>query len=320
MNAVLVAAALDLAVGEPPSAAHPVVWMGRYLSRVGRRLPAGPAPLAEVMGGLAWAVGAAGLAGAAALVQPPAHRLPSRSPRRQAAVLGGALWTLGSGRLLFAEVAEVERALDRGLDAGRERLSRIVSRDTRELAAQEVRASALESLAENLSDSIVAPLFWYCLGGLPAAAVYRFTNTADAVWGYRTPRWEHAGKVAARVDDLLNVVPARLTAALLLVSAGARPRAWARLAGEARRTSSPNGGWPMGALALALNVRLPKPGYYVLNRSGRAPGSADTRIALRLAARTAALATVLAAGAERVGRRSSGRSNRRSSRHHEGAQ
>ncbi|WP_267128854.1 CobD/CbiB family cobalamin biosynthesis protein [Ornithinicoccus halotolerans] len=201
--------------------------------------------------------------------------------------------------MLLTEVAAVERALTRSLPAGRERLARIVSRDPRLLTEAEVRASALESLAENLSDSIVAPLFWYVVGGLPAAAAYRLVNTADAMWGYRSPRWEHAGKVAARADDVLNLLPARLTAALL---ARGRPRWRSALSREARRTPSPNGGWPMAALALTLDVRLTKPGHYALNDAGRDPGPADTTAALRLAARAAATAVLVAAATELITR------------------
>lgn len=273
---VPVAAAVDLLAGEPPAAVHPVVWIGRALDRAAALVPEGPPSRAMVAGGAVWLAGASTAAACGFALR----SLPF--PLR-----GLVLSTLGSGRLLFREVADVEAALGRGLPDGRAQLSRIVSRPTGELTEAEVRASALESLAENLTDSVVAPLFWYSVAGLPGAALYRFANTADAMWGYRTPRWEHAGKVAARADDLLNLVPARLTALLL------NPQAGRRLREEARRTPSPNGGWPMGALALALDVRLPKPGHYVLNPSGREPTPDDTRRALRSAARAAGIAVLL---------------------------
>jgi adenosylcobinamide-phosphate synthase len=141
-------------------------------------------------------------------------------------------------------------------------------------------------LAENLSDSVIAPLFWFALLGLPGAALYRFANTADAMWGYRE-RWEWAGKFAARADDLLNLIPARITALGLLV-VGERP--WillGRLPREASRTASPNSGWPMGALALSLDVRLRKPDVYVLNSTGSAPSDADMATALNRTSLTA---------------------------------
>jgi len=157
-----------------------------------------------------------------------------------------------------------------------------------------VRESAIESLAENLNDSLVAPLFWFALFGLPGAALYRFANTADAMWGYRGERegrqWTWAGKWAARADDLLSWLPARLTA-LFLWGASAVPGAGLRaLRREAGRTPSPNSGWPMAAMALRLGIRLGKPGVYVLNAAGRGAAAADTAQAARLAARGVALA------------------------------
>jgi adenosylcobinamide-phosphate synthase len=202
-------------------------------------------------------------------------------------VLGVALWPLLSGRLLLDEVGAVERALAVDLEAGRVAVAQIVSRDVSGLPEAQVRQAGLESLAENLSDSVVAPLLWFGLGGLPAALAYRFTNTADAMWGYRTPRWRHAGAVAARADDLLNLAPARLTGIGLTLgdpAAGGRTR-WAGLRRAASQTPSPNAGWPMAALALRLGIRLEKPGVYALNPTGRPPEPADTAVALRLVRR-----------------------------------
>jgi adenosylcobinamide-phosphate synthase len=149
-------------------------------------------------------------------------------------------------------------------------------------------------LAENLSDSVIAPLFWFALFGLPGAAVYRFANTADAMWGYRG-RWEWAGKFAARADDVLNWIPARMTAIALLLMGPNRMTLALRLPGEAARTTSPNSGWPMGALALSLNVRLRKPQVYALNANGSAPAAADTATALGRAESTAWIVAILLA-------------------------
>ena len=154
---------------------------------------------------------------------------------------GVALWPLLSSRMLLAEVAAVEAAVRRDLGAGRAALSRIVSRDTSGLTEEEVRGAAIASLAENLSDSVVAPLVWYAAAGLPGAALHRYANTADACWGYRTPRWQHAGRVAARVDDLLNLVPARLTAAA--AGPARRPAAAARPRPGAPARPTPAGRW-----------------------------------------------------------------------------
>lgn len=285
--AVLVALAIDAALGEPPARWHPVVAMGRYLGFTGRLIApravdaqARPAR-AFVAGALAWCLGALLVSGAALLL---AWGIAGWAWWVQALVMGALLKPLLAWRMLHDEVAAVETALGESLAAGRARLRWLVSRDVTALDAAQVRESAIESLAENLNDSVVAPLFWFAVAGLPGAALYRFANTADAMWGYRGERqgrdWTWAGKWAARTDDVLSWVPARLTALLL----GALRR-WPVLAAEARRTPSPNSGWPMAAMALALDVRLCKPGVYSLHASGRAPDATDTARALHLATR-----------------------------------
>jgi adenosylcobinamide-phosphate synthase len=186
-------------------------------------------------------------------------------------------------RMLLNEAREVEKALLVGLESGRKRLSVIVSRNTAILSEVEVRESVLESLSENLSDSVVAPLFWYLLLGLPGAALYRFVNTADAMWGYRGI-WEWAGKVAARSDDIMNYVPARLTALMLFPVYKWRYEL-KHLVREAALTPSPNSGYPMSALALYLQIRLSKPGVYTLNVAGNSVSSQDVTRALQHCAR-----------------------------------
>lgn len=286
--AVLLALALDAALGEPPARWHPVVAMGRYLNamapHVAPRFGAGRLQPARafIAGALAWCLGAMLVVGLALLL---VRAIATWAWWAQVLVLGVLLKPMLSWQMLRSEVAAVEAALGESLEAGRERLRWLVSRDVAALDATQVRESAIESLAENLNDSVVAPLFWFVVAGLPGAALYRFANTADAMWGYRGERhgrdWTWAGKWAARADDVLSWVPARLTAVLL----GALRR-WPTLAGEARLTPSPNSGWPMAAMALTLGVRLNKPGVYSLNRGGRAPVAADTARALRVAARS----------------------------------
>jgi adenosylcobinamide-phosphate synthase len=301
LAALWIAFALDLAFGEPAARWHPVVWMGRYLQAAGARIApvvgaAEPAP-ARVFarGAAAWLLGASVVAVIAFLVHAMLQRLPAwaASP-----VLGVALKPLLAWRMLRDETAGVEQALADSLGAGRGRLARLVSRDVAQLDAQGVRESAIESLAENLNDSVVAPVFWFVLFGLPGAAVYRFANTADAMWGYRGVRggrtWEWAGKFAARADDALSWLPARLTA--LLIAAAHRGLAWRALRLEASRTASPNSGWPMAAMALALDVRLGKPGAYVLHAAGRPPAAEDGRRAQAIASRAVMLLVALASG------------------------
>jgi adenosylcobinamide-phosphate synthase len=187
-------------------------------------------------------------------------------------------------RMLRDEAHAVETALGEGVDSARARLARLVSRDVRVLDADLIRETTIETVAENLNDSLVAPLFWYALFGLPGAAVYRFANTLDAMWGYRGV-WEWAGKWSARADDVLSWLPARLTALLLMPTS--------RLFEQARQTPSPNGGWTMGAMALRLGVRLRKPGVYELNGSSPSPQAEHVQRALTLVERAANVTVVL---------------------------
>jgi len=191
-------------------------------------------------------------------------------------------------RMLHDEAAAVEAALGQGVEAARSRLSRLVSRDVRALDVDLIRETTIETVAENLNDSLVAPLFWYALFGLPGAAVYRFANTLDAMWGYRGA-WEWAGKWSARADDVLSWVPARLTALLLMPTP--------RLFEQARQTPSPNGGWTMGAMALRLGVRLRKPGLYTLNGEAPSPQALHVRRALVLASRVVVITVLLSTAA-----------------------
>jgi adenosylcobinamide-phosphate synthase len=274
---ILLALLIDRFLGEPPARLHPVVWMGRYLTWAGRGLTTLPPVRGFLAGTAAWLGGALVVTALAAALAAVLRACPAWMAVPALALLLKPLFAL---RLLLDEVQAVESALTQGLEAGRARLAHIVSRDTSALSADEVRESALESLAENLSDSVVAPLFWFALAGLPGAALYRFANTADAMWGYRGA-WEWAGKFAARADDVLNFIPARLTALSLMAM---QPRRLPALTREARRTPSPNSGWPMAAMAMGLGVRLGKPGVYVLNTGAAAPGPASVQRGLGRAA------------------------------------
>ena len=292
------ALAIDRLLGEPPVRWHPVVWMGRWLAWAGARLaPAVGAPrvLSDArvfwVTALAWCAAAAAIFAVVWLFQ---AWVLTQSAWLAALALGLFLKPLMAWALLHDEVLAVERALAESLAAGRAQLARLVSRDVAGLSPHEVRESAIESLAENLNDSVITPLFWFALLGLPGAALYRFANTADAMWGYPGMRggryWQWAGKWAARADDVLSWLPARLTALLLALAAGGVPlRA---LVHEARKTPSPNSGWPMAAMALALGVRLSKPGAYCLHPAGRAPTAMDAQRAQKLVSKVA-LALVL---------------------------
>jgi adenosylcobinamide-phosphate synthase len=288
--AMVVALLVDR-LGEPPAWAHPVVGMGRYLGLF--KLTKLPPALAFIAGALAWLAGAA-LVGFIALWLSGwvlIQLRPSAAPWRvvaAAVAFGLLLKPLLAWRMLADEAMAVETALAESLDAGRARLSCLVSRDTSGLTATEVREAAIETLAENLNDSVIAPLFWFALFGLPGAAIYRFANTADAMWGYRDER-EWSGKWAARADDVLSWLPARLTAlAMLPPSLPALPR-------EARRTPSPNSGWPMAAMALRLGLRLAKPGVYTLHADGRQAAPDDLHAARAVAWHAVVIGTTLVA-------------------------
>jgi adenosylcobinamide-phosphate synthase len=302
-GALLMALAVDLILGEPAERWHPVVWMGRYLDWAAKRFA--PKSVCENeklkpfwLGALYWSAGGAICLIASAGIQYGAMQLPDVLA---ALLLGLALKAMLALAMLCNEVRAVEAALHQSLDAGRERLAWLVSRETAQLSEGQVRESAIESLAENLNDSFVAPLFWFVLFGLPGATLYRFANTADAMWGYPGERagryWQWAGKWAARADDVLSWLPARLTAGLIWLVAGARAKHLQALARDARHTPSPNSGWPMAAMALALNVRLGKPQAYVLHAAGDVPASAHLKEALRIAQKAAWLGAALACAA-----------------------
>ncbi len=289
---------IELATGYPDrlvrAIGHPVIWIGRligaldgYLNRDGDR-----PERRRLMGVLALAaiVAASGLAGfalqAACLALPFGLLLLS--------LLAGSLL---AQRSLASHVAAVAEALERrGLVAGRQAVSQIVGRDPESLDEAGVCRAAIESLAENFSDGIVAPAFWLALGGLPGGAIYKAVNTADSMIGHRSARHQAFGWAAARCDDLINLPASRL-AGLLLVAAAwfvpeAAPRAaWTALRRDARGHRSPNAGWPEAAMAGALGLALAGPRRYggtlvedaIMGAGGRREANArDIRRALQL--------------------------------------
>lgn len=166
-----------------------------------------------------------------------------------------------AGTTLVNEVKMVFLAADRSLEEGRKQVSRIVGRDTSELTDQEVRTAALETLAENLSDGVIAPLFWYLLLGVPGMLAYKMINTLDSMIGYKNERYLQFGCVAAHIDDLANYIPARLTAFLMVLSAG-RPDLLKFVGKYGNQHASPNSGYPESALAGILNCRFGGPHPY----------------------------------------------------------
>ena len=281
--ALVVGMVLDALLGEPrwlwDRWPHPAVLMGRAVAWAERRwFDDSILRGALVYGGLA--LGAVGLGLVLAWV--PGWWVEAV-----------ALAVLLAQRSLADHVADVAEALGLSVPEGRRMVGRIVGRETREMDEPAVARAAIESAAENFSDGVVAPLFWYLVAGLPGLLLYKVTNTADSMIGYRTPRHERFGKAAARADDVLNWVPARLTALAFRAlgpvdSPDARPIRMRDIAAEARRHRSPNAGWPEAALARVLGIRLSGPRAYagrledhpVVNPAGRDAGASDIEAAV----------------------------------------
>ncbi len=262
--ALLLALAVDATVGELPARVHPVVWMGALITGLRRLAPADGALRQLVAGGAIVVIVPLASAATAWLLLRWLRPWPALHVLLHAAVLTSTFALRELGRA----GSRVRVAMDIGdLDASRYALRSLCSRDASSLSEQEVAGAAIESLAENASDSFVAPLFYYALFGLPGAVFYRAVNTLDAMIGYHG-RYEYLGKASARLDDLLNFVPARLTALFLMVGGILTGRPALRGVSTMRRdggsTESPNAGRPMAMTAGLLGVCLEKPGHYAL--------------------------------------------------------
>jgi adenosylcobinamide-phosphate synthase len=297
VQVLLIAVALDWLLGEPPNRLHPVAWFGSFIQTLERRVPRGN-PRTELLYGAALAT--SGLAISTLLALALERWLDRLRVDGLRILFTAMLFKISfAWRELIRAGESVQRELEAGAeDAARFGLRALVSRETSQLDEPLLAAAAIESLAENASDSFVAPLLYYQLFGLPGAFAYRALNTLDAMIGYHGQN-EFLGKVPARLDDAVNWIPARLTALLLvaasrLVQANAAS-AWRALRRDHARTASPNAGYPMSAAAGALEVRLEKVGHYRLNEAGRAPAPGDIRRAARLVC--CAMGLGLAAGA-----------------------
>ena len=244
---------LDIALGDPQWLPHPIVWFGKAIAFCEHRLNKGSHRRAK------------GAVTAVALIAAVFFGiwLLRRFIPTEARLLLDTLIVFYclAGTTLIREVRDVFIALDRSLDEGRRQVARIVGRDTTELSAQEVRTAALETLAENLSDGVIAPLFWLALLGVPGMLAYKMVNTLDSMIGYKTERYKDFGCWAAHIDDIANYIPARLTALLMVVAAG-KPQLATFVWKNGRNHASPNSGYPEAALAGILNCRFGGPHYY----------------------------------------------------------
>ena len=278
---LLLAWGLDLWLGDPIQLPHPVVGFGKLIAK-GERV---------------WNKGKGRLWKGAlmAIILVVATFVVSDC---LLGILPGVLHTLVSALLIFycmagttliREVREVFRAVDRSLEEGRVQVARIVGRDTSELSAQEVRTAALETLAENLSDGVIAPLFWYALLGVPGMLAYKMVNTLDSMIGYRNERYKDFGCFAARLDDVANYLPARITAILMVLASGK----WSLLKfvwKYGNQHASPNSGYPEAALAGILNCRFGGPHHYFgqevwkpfIGSNERLLNTRDMQVAIRI--------------------------------------
>ena len=268
---------LDLLIGDPSWLPHPIVWFGKAISTFEHHLNKG---LYRKVKGAFTAI----ILITAVFIITWVLRHLCTTFNYQLSIINCQLSTIFdaiiifyclAGTTLIREVQQVFLALDRSLDEGRRQVARIVGRDTQELSAQEVRTAALETLAENLSDGVIAPLFWFAILGTPGMLAYKMVNTLDSMIGYKTDRYRDFGCWAARIDDIANYIPARLTALLMIL-----PRVVSfNLHGNSkfftfnftlftfvctygRRHASPNSGYPEAALAALLNCRFGGPHYY----------------------------------------------------------
>ena len=264
--AILIGWVLDLIFGDPQRLPHPVVGFGKMISWGEHRLNKGAH---RKLKGAFLAITLILLVFLATfLLRYLFSKLPSPFGEGMGVRLLFDVMIIFyclAGTTLIREVRNVFLALDRSLEEGREQVARIVGRDTSELSAQEVRTAALETLAENLSDGVIAPLFWLALLGTPGMLTYKMVNTLDSMIGYRTERYKDFGCWAARIDDVANFIPARLTALLM-----ALPHAifnfqfsiFNFIKKYGKNHTSPNSGYPEAALAGILDCRFGGPHYY----------------------------------------------------------
>nr|WP_041748422.1 adenosylcobinamide-phosphate synthase CbiB [Bradyrhizobium cosmicum] len=288
-GAMVVAMAVDVLTGWPAwlfaRIGHPVTWLGRLISAIDAtsNRPSDP-PAFRRAAGVAGALLVIALAVALGWAFQCLFKSLLPWGWEQAVLVGVLAWPLVALRSLHDHVAAVAKPLRAGdIAAARDAVSRIVGRDPAALDEAGIARAAIESLAENASDGIVAPVFWGALFGLPGIFGYKAINTLDSMIGHRSERHEAFGWAAARIDDVANFIPARLTGLLFVLLAPRRSEALSCMTRDARRHRSPNAGWPEAAMAGALGVRLSGPRIYHgsttnepwLNEAARDPLAAD---------------------------------------------
>lgn len=281
--ALLIGWLLDFVFGDPERLPHPIVWFGRMIAFGEKRLNKGSH---RKLKGALMSIGLILLVFAVSWLIRHKLQISFLTPLSTLLVIAFdalIVFYCLAGTTLIREVREVFLALDRSLDEGRAQVARIVGRDTSELSAQEVRTAALETLAENLSDGVIAPLFWLAILGTPGMLAYKMVNTLDSMIAYHTERYLQFGCVAAHIDDVANYIPARLTAMLM------GGKLWF-VRKYARNHASPNSGYPEAALASILDCRFGGPHKYFgevfdkpyIGHNDRPLTTADMKTAIRV--------------------------------------
>ena len=291
--ALLIGWLMDLVFGDPERLPHPIVWFGRMIAFGEKRLNKGSH---RKLKGAVMSIGLILLVFGITWLIRHTLQISLLTPLSTLLVIAFdaiVVFYCLAGTTLIREVREVFLALDRSLDEGRAQVARIVGRDTSELSAQEVRTAALETLAENLSDAVIAPLFWLAILGTPGMLAYKMVNTLDSMIAYHTERYLQFGCVAAHIDDVANYIPARLTALLMILPNIMFNGQWSMfnfVHKYGRRHASPNSGYPEAALASILDCRFGGPHKYFgevfdkpyIGHNDRPLTTADMKTAIRV--------------------------------------
>ena len=275
----LLAAAYDILLGEPPAKVHPVVWIGKFIAFLRVRVP--PSRASGIA--LALIVIVVTVLSGHLLVEAAGY-----VPLLPLLVSAYLLKSTFAIRCLLQVSRDIGQMIDRNLDEARSMLPALVGRDTTSLSRSQASSAVIESLSENYVDGILSPIFYYLLFapyglGLEAALAFKAISTMDSMIGYKTRGLKELGYAGAKLDDLANFIPARLSIFFIALARPARTGAALRAALRYHMaTPSPNSGWPMASLAGALDIRLEKPGYYVLVKEGKEPEASDVLRALNL--------------------------------------
>ncbi|MFC1951207.1 cobalamin biosynthesis protein [Chloroflexota bacterium] len=280
---LLIAIAVDLTIGEYPRFMHPVEWLGPLITIEIKAAPKNNKKAQFAYGTLVVLLTVAAIGAGVYYLLAYLKGINYWAYILVAAFL---LKSTFSARKLCWDIYKIKKPLDENdMQQARQRVSYVVSRDTARLEKPQVVSAAVESLAESTADSIVSPLIWFLVLGVPGAVAYRVINTFDARIGYRGV-YEHLGKFAARLDDIVNYIPARISGLLIVIAAylsqSSGRVAWCTMLQDHKQTSSPNAGWPMSAMAGALNTQLEKTGHYSLGTASVPLVSKHITLAIKL--------------------------------------